>query len=79
MKKIIVALSAAALMLASCSGDYCKCTTKSDDGANKQTYTVAKPEDGKCSDLNNNGKTEVAGVSIDTNTSTKCVTVSEED
>lgn len=56
MKKIIVALAAASLLLASCGGDSCKCTTKVYDGdGNKKSelndIPTAKPEDKTCNDV----------------------------
>ncbi|GEM_PF-6367456 len=75
MKKIIVALAAASLLLASCSGDMCKCTTTK--GENKVVTKVARPEDGKCSDLETNGKGEIGGISIDTGVKVNCVTISD--
>lgn len=75
MKKIIVALAAASLLLASCSGDMCKCTTTK--GENKVVTKIQRPEDGKCSDLETDGKSEIGSVSIDTGVKVKCVTISE--
>lgn len=49
MKKVIIALSAATLLLASCNGDACKCTYKDNEG-NKKTETIAKTDDTNCSD-----------------------------
>ena len=54
MKKILVAV-AATLLLASCSGDTCKCTSKVYNGKGEKTLetttTTPKPEDSSCSDV----------------------------
>ncbi|MCQ2115849.1 MAG: hypothetical protein MJZ07_06565 [Bacteroidales bacterium] len=56
MKKIIVALAAASLLLASCNGDTCSCSTKVYDGqGNKKSelndVKSPKPEDKTCNDV----------------------------
>ncbi len=53
-----------------------KCTITYKNG-DTTTRTVTRPEDGKCSDLESEGKLSIGGIDIDVNTTVKCVTVSE--
>lgn len=77
MKKlVIIAIAAAAMLCSSCNGDKCKCTTTLPNG-NSTTATVDRPKDGKCKDLESDGKGSIGGVDIDLNTTVKCKTVSE--
>lgn len=76
MKKAFFAIMAAALLCCACNGDKCKCTITYKNG-DTTTRTVTRPEDGKCSDLESEGKLSIGGIDIDVNTTVKCVTVTE--
>jgi len=77
MKKVFVVLAAAALLFCSCSGDKCKCTTKTVDAFGNKTETtatVSKPEDKTCADVAKAGTHDLGELG---STSMSCKTVSE--
>lgn len=51
MKKIIVAVAAACLLLSSCSGDACKCSYKDSEGNVTNVDPIKKGEDADCSKI----------------------------
>lgn len=78
MKKVIVILASAALLFCSCSGDACKCTTKTFSGKGEEitsvTSTTKLSEGKKCSDLEKAGTHDLGELG---KTTVKCKTVSE--
>lgn len=79
MKKVIfVAIAAAALLCSACSGDACKCTTKTFNGKGEEVTSVTSTtkigEDQKCSDLEKAGTIDLGDLG---KTTVKCKTVSE--
>lgn len=68
MKKVsFVALALVAMLsVASCKSDKCKCTTVTTvgDKTTKVEDVVSRPDDGKCSDLNSENKSDALTSSI---------------